>query len=89
MNRFLSLFQWFPYVLASVVAVEQAVTTSIPGTAKKTIILNSLTAVAAVGEQVPETTVSEVSALINSVVTELNDAGVFTHKAAAVAAPVL
>jgi hypothetical protein len=87
MSKFLAIFKWFPYVLAGVVAVEGAVVPGTPGKTKKSIILGSITSVAAVGEQVPDSTVSVISSLIDSVVGELNASGVFNHGIAP-AAPV-
>jgi hypothetical protein len=82
MKTFLSILQFFPYVIGGVVAVEQAAA-SVPGTTKKQIVLDSVLVAAKLGEQVPVPLVALISALIDQVVTSLNASGVFTHKAAA------
>lgn len=80
MSKFLSLFlKYFPSVLAGVVAVEQSVGSSAPGTAKKIIVLNAIAAGASVGTSVPNGDVAGISALIDTTVGALNDSGVFTH----------
>jgi len=86
MSKFLAFLNWFPYVLAGVVAVEAAVAPGTPGATKKSIILNSITAATQVGVQVPESHVAEISAVIDSVVSALNTSGVFNHGQPAVAA---
>lgn len=78
MNFLAILAKYLPYVLAGVVSVEQTIGAS-PGASKKQVVLDALAAAGAVGEQVPETHIKVISALINSVVGSLNVSGVFTH----------
>lgn len=80
MNKFLQALTYFPYVLASVKAVEDAAG-ALPGATKKQIVLTSVVNVAKLGEQIPEPHVQLVSALIDSVVSVLNATGVFGHAA--------
>lgn len=79
MNKVLSALaialQYLPHVLVGVQAVEQAV--SAPGQTKKQLVLGAITAAASVGEQVPEQHVQVISALIDTTVATLNQAGVF------------
>ena len=87
MKTFLSLLQFFPYVLQGVVAVEGVATTE-TGAAKKQIVMDSILGAAKVGETVPSATVALFSGLIDTVVSALNASGIFKHKsAAAPAAP--
>jgi hypothetical protein len=71
---------YFPFVLAGVMAVEDALKGQ-PGQTKKTAVLASVQAAAQVGEQVPEDHVKAISTLIDSVVKMLNDSGIFGHAA--------
>jgi len=80
----LNILKFFPYVLGGVTAVEQ-VAGAVPGATKKQILLNSILTASKVGEQVPVPQVAAISTLIDSVVSELNASGVFTHKAPAAA----
>jgi hypothetical protein len=81
MKTFLSILQFFPFVLGGVVAVEQ-VAASEPGATKKQIVLDTVLTAAKLGEQVPVPMVSLISALIDQIVTSLNASGLFSHKAA-------
>lgn len=78
MKTLQSILGYLPYVLAGVMAVEQSVSAA-PGANKKAIVLASVTAAAQVGEQVPEAHVQAISHLIDSIVSQLNKAGIFGH----------
>jgi len=67
----------FPKVLDSVVGIEK-VAKGIPGPTKKAIFLNTLSALAKAGRLVPVPMISLISNMVDVVVTELNDSGVFT-----------
>ena len=73
-----SILGYLPYVLAGVMAVEQTVS-SAPGATKKALVLSAVTAATQVGEQVPDAHVQAISHLIDSIVSQLNAAGVFGH----------
>lgn len=85
MKVFLQILQFFPYVLSGVAAVEQVVGATLPGAAKKQIVLDSITAAAATGTITPDAQVQVISTLIDAIVTALNKSGVF----AKVTAPVV
>ncbi len=70
-NVFASILKYLPYILGGVVAVQQAIPTA-PGTTKKQVVLNAINAAAAVGEQIPESHIAAISALIDSTVTTLH-----------------
>ena len=71
MKTFLQIFQYFPYVLAGVVAVEQTVGAG-HGVDKKALVIAGIQAAAAVGEIVPESHVSGISIMIDALVAALN-----------------
>jgi hypothetical protein len=77
LSLFQKIFSYLPFVLAGVIAVEQAIGSQ-PGATKKAVVLSSIDAAAKVGEQVPQTQVQGISALIDSVVAVLNSTGVFS-----------
>lgn len=72
-----SILSLFPHVLDSVVAIEKAAK-GLPGSSKKAIVLDSIQAAAKVGSTIPIPQVALISKLIDTVVRELNVAGVFT-----------
>jgi hypothetical protein len=74
------VFKYFPLALQGVVAVEAALK-GVPGATKKQIILNAVQAGAAVSEKAPTASVAQIGALIDNVVTTLNESGVFTKSA--------
>jgi hypothetical protein len=63
-SKFLSVFQYFPFVVAGVNAVEASMPTA-PGTTKKAAILSAIDAAASIGMQVPEAHVRAISAFID------------------------
>jgi hypothetical protein len=67
-----SILGFLPAILAGVVAVEQTLGNAIPGAKKKQLVLSSIQAASQVGELVDNRTVAGISALIDHVVTELN-----------------
>jgi hypothetical protein len=76
----LNTLKLFPLILAGVAAVEQ-VAAAAPGAAKKQIIINTIQTASKAGEEVPVPQVAAISTLIDSIVSELNTSGIFTHKA--------
>lgn len=68
--------QYFPYVLAAMIGVEQSLGAG-NGATKKQLVLNAVTAVASVGEQVPESHVAGISNLIDSTAVTLKAANLF------------
>jgi hypothetical protein len=76
MKYLLLALQYLPYVLQGVTAVELAVGAG-KGQSKKQLVLNAVIAGAKVGETVPEDHVKLIGGLIDSVVSDLNTAGVF------------
>jgi hypothetical protein len=81
MSALLIAFQFLPYILTAVTAVEQAMSNQ-PGATKKAMILSAIAAATQVGEQVPESHVKVISGLIDSVVASLNASGIFQHNTA-------
>jgi hypothetical protein len=70
--KFIDIFKtYFAYVLAGISNVQQAIGPG-NGATKKALVLAGITAAASVGEQVPETHVAAISALIDSTVAILN-----------------
>lgn len=82
MNIALLILRFLPVVLQTVVAIENAVGSSVPGTTKKQLVLNSLQVAAQVGEKTDDRSTAVVSALVDNVVGSLNQSGVFTKAAA-------
>ena len=78
MNILNSIAKYLPYILAGVIGVEQSIQ-SAPGDLKKQIV-TAIVVGAQVGEQVPQAGVSAISSMIDTVVTALNNAGIFGHK---------
>lgn len=73
--KFLAAFaKYFPYALAGVSAI-QSVLAEAPGETKKTLAVNLILAAAHVGEVVPNGAVEAVSALVDTTVTGLKNAG--------------
>jgi hypothetical protein len=77
MKIFLFLLQNLPSIIQAVVGIEAAV--QAPGATKKAIVMNSLAIAAKAGEAIPESHVAAVSAMVDSVVSTLNAAGLFSH----------
>ena len=65
--------KYFPSVLAAVVGVEAAIGSQ-SGAVKKQVTTNIVTA----GEQIPNADVKAIGGMVDTVVTTLNDSGVFT-----------
>lgn len=86
MNYLSLALSFFPYVLASVKAVEDVAGDS-SGATKKSLVLNSIVAVAKVGEVVPEAHVAVISSLIDNIVSALNNSGIFKTKSPVVPVP--
>lgn len=82
MKTLQTILGYLPFVLAGITAVEQNVS-SAPGATKKALVMSSIQIAAKVGEQVPNSHVSAISALIDSIVAQLNASGIFTHTPAA------
>ncbi len=78
MKLLTQILNFFPYVLQCVTAVEQTAV-GVDGATKKTIVLNAIVAVAKIGEKIPEAHIAIISSLIDAIVTQLNNSGVFTH----------
>ena len=75
--KFLTLaLQYLPFVLNGVKSVETAMSGA-SGASKRAVILAAVSAAAQAGEQVPESHVQVISALIDSTVGALNASGVF------------
>lgn len=87
MNWLSILLKYFPVVLQGAIAVESAVGAA-PGSSKKAIVLNAITAGAQVGEAVPESHVAGISRLIDIVVGDLNSNGMAGFGKKALPAPV-
>jgi len=85
LQRVLDFLKFFPHVLGCVAALESAYAT-IPGDTKKQILVTSITGIAKVGEIVPIPMVAAISTAIDSIVTALNNAGVFSKGTATPAA---
>jgi hypothetical protein len=71
-------FQYFPFIVAGVNAIEQVMPTA-PSETKKAAILSAVGALAKVGEAVPEAHVQVISVLIDTLVAAFNATGWFTH----------
>lgn len=84
MKLFLTLLQFLPAILTGIKSVEEVWGSSIPGTAKKDLVLQSIIVGAKVGEGIPDPNVVGISTIIDSLVTSLNVSGVF-HKTIPVA----
>lgn len=74
MGKLLLALQYLPHVLAAVTAVEQI---AIAGGAKKQIIMNSISAVAGIGQQTGNKDVVLISQLVDATVQNLNASGIF------------
>ncbi len=70
-----------PYVLTAVVAVENTAK-SLAGATKKELVVNLVGTAAKVAEQVPNTNVQRIGALVDIIVSILNTTGLFSHAAA-------
>lgn len=75
-SNVLTGLQYLPYVTTAVQAVEST-NGALPGATKKQLVLSAITVAAKVGESVPEAHVAVISALIDTIVSLLNAAGVF------------
>jgi hypothetical protein len=87
-SNVLTGLQYAPFVSTAVQAVEVS-NGALPGATKKQLVLAAVQAAAKVGEAVPEAHVALISALIDTIVTVLNAAGVFGKPPAVAIAPVL
>jgi len=72
-----AILSYLPGVLAGVVAVEGAIKGA-PGATKKAVVMSAIGAAAKAGENIPETHVQAISGMIDTIVTTLNQSGVFT-----------
>ena len=68
-----------PAALGTILAVENAIATSVPGDTKAQIVINSVLAGAQVAGTDPNVTVASVAGLVTLFVSILNAAGVFKH----------
>lgn len=75
--NWLKLLQYLPVILQTVVAIESIAKTA-PGTAKRQVAVDIVSTGAKIAEGAPSVTVEQIGALVDSVVTSLNTAGVFT-----------
>lgn len=78
------LFAYLPSVLATVVAVENTLGSTVPGTSKKQIVLDVIQSGTTAASQIPEAHVQGIATLIDVLVATLNKSGVFAHGAAPV-----
>lgn len=78
MKTFLDIAKFLPGVLAGVVAVESAIGSEAPGTAKKQIVLDAILAAAKVGETISNANVQLISTLVDTTVATLNATGIFS-----------
>lgn len=78
MNWIQLVATYLPVVLGGVVAVENAIKNE-PGSTKQQVVVDSILAASQVGEQAPNATAAQISALVNVVVGTLNATGVFSH----------
>lgn len=76
MNWLDLILHYFPVVLQGVIAVEQSIGSK-PGATKKQVVLGAVVAAAKTAQTVDEKHVQAISAVIDSTVTALNEAGVF------------
>lgn len=79
MNWIQLVATYLPVVLGGVVAVENTIKNE-PGSTKQQVVVDSILAASQVGEQTPNATAAQISALVNVVVGTLNATGVFSHK---------
>jgi hypothetical protein len=79
MKYLVPALQYLPHVLTVVRGVEDALHGA-PGQTKKAAVLTAIGAAASVGEAIPEDHIKLISALIDNTVSNLNAAGIFTHK---------
>ena len=84
MNWLSLLLTYLPVALQAVTSVEATIKNA-PGSSKKQVVMDIITAGAAAGEQIPETHVQQISSLVDVVVGALNKSGVFTSATAAAA----
>jgi len=80
-----STMAYAPGVLGSVIAVENAVHQSVPGTDKKQLIVNAIDAGAKAAQGVPIPEVQGIAALVDLFVNILNATGLFHHATPAAA----
>jgi hypothetical protein len=82
--KWLSLvLTYLPVVLQTVTTVEAAITA--PGTSKKQVAMDIITAGAQAGEKIPDAQVQQISGLVDVVVGTLNTTGIFTKSTPATA----
>lgn len=72
MNWLALVLQFLPKIIETVVTIESSFKGTIPGAAKKDLVLSAITTSAKLGEQVPESHVQAISATIDGVVDVLN-----------------
>lgn len=70
-----------PSILGTIIAVENAVGSSIPGDTKAQIVINSVLAGAQAAGASPNVTVQSIAALTSLFVSILNSTGLFKRKA--------
>ena len=74
--------QWAPTVLGTVLAVESAVGSTVPGTTKSQIVVNAVLAGAQIAGESSNITVASIAQLTTLFVSILNATGLFKKKAA-------
>ena len=74
------LLTYLPVALQAITSVEATIKNA-SGASKKQVVMDVITAGAAVGEKIPEANVQQVSGLVDVVVGSLNKSGVFTSTA--------
>jgi hypothetical protein len=75
------VLKYMPVVISAVKSVEDTVGSEVPGTAKKQIVLDVISAAAKAGETIPDADVAAISMLVDIVVGSLNATGVFKKSA--------
>lgn len=82
MSIFIFLLQNLPAILQAIVGIEALVKQTgmaVSGTTKKAMVMSSVTVAAKGGDSIPATHLAAVGALIDSVVSDLNAAGLMPH----------
>lgn len=75
--------RWAPTVLGTILAVENAAGSALPGTTKAQIVANAVIAGASIAGQSPNLTVASIGQLTSLLVSILNATGVFGHTVSA------
>jgi hypothetical protein len=86
-NHIIQALQLLASLLPAIIAVENAIGSQAPGSAKKSLILSAMTAAAHAGEQTDSQTIALGSTLTDVIVTGLNASGVFGRSATATPPP--